>query len=163
DKVTRHILETLSPEELQAARDLLGYPPETAGRYMTPQYVALRPEMTAQEALEHVRRTGRDKETLNILYIVDADGKLVEEMRLRALRRANPELKVADLPHRPLVCIPAATGRDELVRTFEKYDRVAMPVVDCDGHMLGIITVDDILEVAKKEATKDIQKIGGME
>ena len=74
--VTRRLLESLSPQELQAARDLLGYPPHTAGRYMTPQYVALYPDMTAREALEHIRRTGRGKETLNILYVLDATGKL---------------------------------------------------------------------------------------
>jgi len=161
--VTRRILEVLPPDDLRAARDLLGYPRETAGRYMTPEYVALRPDMTAREALDHVRRTGRDKETLNILYVVGDDGKLLEEVRLGSLVLAEPDKRVADVDDRPLVAIPATADREEAVRMFRKYDRAALPVIDRNGHMLGIITSDDILDVAEREATEDIQKIGGME
>jgi magnesium transporter len=161
--VTRRLLETLSPDELRSARDLLGYPAETAGRYMTPQYVALRPDMTAREALEHVRRTGRGKETLNVLYVVDAEGKLRAEVRLGSLVLADPDIRVGDINDRPLVAIPATTHREEVVRTFKKYDRTALPVTDQDGHLLGIITADDVLDVAEQEATHDIQKVGGME
>jgi magnesium transporter len=119
--------------------------------------------MTAREALEHVRRTGRGKETLNILYVVGDDGKLLEEVRLGNLVLADPDAKVADIEHRPLVAVPATADREEVLRAFKKYDRVALPVVDRDGHMLGIITADDVLDVAEREATEDIQKIGGME
>jgi magnesium transporter len=161
--VTRQLLETLSPEELRAARDLLGYPPETAGRYMTPRYVALRPDMTAREALEHVRRTGRGQETLNILYVLDATGKLLEELRLGSLVMADSDTKVADIKDRRAVSIPATTNRKEVIRVFKKYDRVALPVTDRDGHMLGIITADDVLDVSEQEATEEIHKIGGME
>lgn len=162
-EVTRRLLETLSPAELRAARALMGYPPETAGRYMTPQYVALKPGMTAREALEHVRRTGRGKETLNILYVVDTDGQLVAEVRLGTLVLAEPDTKVADIRDRPLVRITATTGRDEVLHAFKKYDRAALPVTDAAGHMLGIITADDVLDVAEEQATEDIQKFGGME
>lgn len=161
--VTRRLLETLGPEELRAARDLLGYPPHTAGRYMTPRYVALRPEMTAREALEHVRRTGRGQETLSILYILDADGKLLGELRLGSVVLADPDQRVDAISDRPLVAILATADREAAVRAFRKYDRVALPVTDRDGHMLGIITADDVLDVAEQEATEDIQKIGGME
>jgi len=162
-EVTRRLLEALSPQELRAARDLLGYPPETAGRYMTPKFVELRAAMTAREALEQVRRTGQGKETLNILYVVDSAGKLLEELRLGSLVLADPDAKVADIEHRPLVAVPATADREEVLRTFRKYDRAALPVVDKDGLMLGIITADDVLDVAEQEATEDIQKIGGME
>lgn len=161
--VTRRLLETLSPEELAAARDLLYYPPGTAGRYMTPRYVALSPDMTARLALEHVRRTGRGQETLNILYVLDARGKLLKELRLGSLVLANPDTKVGDIEDRPLVFIAAMTDRAEVLRSFKKYDRAALPVVDKDGHMLGIITADDVLDVAEEEATQEIQRIGGME
>src|SRR5439155_12370501 len=161
--VTRRLLETLSPEELRAARDLLGYPRETAGRYMTPRYVALRPDMTAREALEHVRRTGRGQETLNILYVLDATGKLLEELRLGSLVMADSDAKVADIKDRRVVSIPATTNRKEVLRVFKKYDRAALPVTDRDGHMLGIITADDVLDVSDQEATEEIQKIGGTE
>jgi magnesium transporter len=162
-EVTRRILDTLSAEELQAARDLLGYPPHSAGRFMTPRYVAIRSTMTAREALDHVRQTGRDKETVNVLYVLDDQGRLVEDLRLGSLVMADPQAKVSDIHEGSTVAIPAMTDREAALRTFEKYDRIALPVTDAEGHMLGIITIDDILDVAQKEATEDIQKIGGSE
>ena len=162
-EVTRRLLESLSPDELRAARDLLGYPPGTAGRYMTPNYVSLAPDMTARAALAHVRQTGRGKETLNVLYVVAADGTLKEDVRLGSLVLAPDEQRVADIEDRPLVCIPASARGEEVVATFERYDRVALPVVDKDGKMLGIITVDDVLEFAERKATREIQKLGGSE
>jgi magnesium transporter len=161
-EVTRRIVDTLSPEELRAARELLGYPPESAGRYMTPEYVSIRAEATAGEALDEVRRHGRGKETVNVLYVLDERGKLLQDIRLGALVMANPLARVRDIAGSN-VSIEATADREEAQRTFEKYDRIALPVVDKDGHMLGIITIDDILDVAAQEATEDIQKIGGME
>ena len=161
--VTRRVLESLSPQELHAARDLLGYPPDTAGRYMTPRYVALSPNMTAQGALDHVRRTGRGQETLNILYIVDDQGKLLKELRLGSLVLADPFKKLIDIDDRPLVFILATTDKSNVLAAFKKYDRAALPVTDKDGHMLGIITADDVLDVAEQQATEDIQKMGGTE
>src|SRR5262249_1960516 len=131
--------------------------------YMTPSYISLRPNMTAREALEHVRRVGRGKETLNILYVMDDTGKLVKEIRLGSLVLADPDTSVSALEDRPLVAIPATTDREQVISSFEKYDRVALPVTDKDGLMVGIITADDVLDVAQKEATEDTQKIGGME
>ena len=162
-EVTRRILDALTPEELRTARDLLGYPPDTAGRFMTPQYVALRPDMTAAEALDFIRRHGRGKETLSIVYVVGGDGRLLDEIRLGALVLADPDTQVGEIKDRPLVSLPAATDVEEVLRAFKKYDRVALPVTDALGHMLGIITVDDVLDVAEREATEDIQKAGGME
>src|SRR5512142_903634 len=143
-EVTRELLNRLSPEELARARELLGYPPGTAGRYMTPHYVSISPEMTAGEALAHVRRTGRDQETLYVVYIVDKDGKLVEDLRLGSLVLADPSAHVTAIGDPELVAIRALADREEILRMFEKYDRVALPVVDDDRKMLGIITVDDV-------------------
>jgi len=162
-EATRRLLETLSPDELKVARQLLGYPEGTAGRYMTPKYVSLPPDMTAREALEQVRRTGRGKETLSILYVVDKDGKLLEDLRLGALVLAEPDTKVELIEDRPLVTVPATAKGQDVVSAFEKYDRSALPVVDAEGHMLGIITVDDVLEFAERRATQEIQKLGGSE
>lgn len=162
-EVTRRLLATLSPEDLRSARALLGYPEETAGRYMSPRYVTIRPEMSAQEAIDHIRRTGREKETVNVVYIVDARGMLVEDMRLSSLVLADPEQKVVDIDDPPLVFVEAHEDREEVLNMFEKYDRMALPVTDELGHMLGVITVDDVLDVAEQEATEDIQKLGGME
>jgi magnesium transporter len=162
-EVTRRLLTTLAPEELVHVRALLGYPEETAARYMTPKYVAIAPEMTAAEALAHIRKVGRGKETLHIVYIVDARGMLVEDIRLGSLVLADPQTKVLDIEDPALVKVTATDDREEVLKAFEKYDRVALPVTDRDGHMLGIITVDDVLDVAEQEATEDIQKLGGME
>jgi magnesium transporter len=162
-EVTRKILASLSPDELKAARDLLGYPTGTAGRYMTPNYVALAPDMTAADALRHVKATGRGKETLNVLYVVEPDGVLCRELRLGALVLAPDNDRVADIEDRPLVSIPAAATGEEVVAAFDKYDRVALPVVDAGGKMLGIITIDDVLEFAERKATREMQKLGGSE
>src|SRR5260221_4374459 len=162
-EVTRRLLTALGPEELSSARALLGYPEETAGRYMTPRYVAIAPDMTAAEALAHIRRVGRDKETLNVVYIVDASGLLVEDIRPSSLILADPDTKVTAIDDPPLTKVLATDDREEVLKAFEKYDRIALPVTDAGGHMLGIITVDDALDVAEQEATEDIQKLGGTE
>jgi magnesium transporter len=162
-EVTRRLLATLSPDELRGARELLGYPEETAGRYMSPRYVTIAPEMTASEALEHIRRVGREKETINVVYIVDAKGMLIEDVRLSSLVLADPGTIVTEITDPALVSVRATDDREEVLKLFEKYDRMALPVTDAERHMLGVITVDDVLDVAEQEATEDIQKLGGME
>ncbi len=162
-EVTKRALSQLTPEELKVARQLLGYAEGTAGRFMTPEYLALQPAMTAADALAWVRQHGRGRETLNTLYIVDERGSLLSDLRLAELVMASPELKVGALPARPLVSIPATANRDEVIATFEKYDRSALPVTDSRGALIGIITADDVLDVAEEAATEDIQKMGGLE
>src|SRR5258706_536824 len=162
-EVTRRLLETLPPEELKLARTLLGYPEGTAGRVMTPKYASLPPDMTAREALDYIRKNGRGKETLNVVYVVDAEGKLIEDLKLGALVMASPDTKVVDTEDRALVSIPATASRQEILETFKKYDRIALPVTDAEGHMVGIITLDDVVDVAEQRATEEIQKMGGME
>src|SRR6185295_17047185 len=110
-----------------------------------------------------IRQVGRNKETLNIVYIVDREGRLVEDVRLGSLVLADPDAKVTDIVDPGVVSLSDSTPREDVLRTFEKYDRVALPVIDGDAHMLGIITVDDVLDVAEEEATEDIVKMGGSE
>jgi magnesium transporter len=160
-EVTRRVLATLSPDDLKNARWLLGYPEETAGRYMTPRYVIIGANVTAGEALEHIRRTGHGMETIDVVYIVDERGMLVEDVRLASLVLADPNMKVLDIDDPPMVKVLANDDREEVLAAFEKYDRLALQVTDVEGHMLGIITVDDVLDVAEQEATEDIQKLGG--
>jgi magnesium transporter len=162
-EVTRRVLANLNPEELGVARQLLGYPENTAGRRMTPEYLAVPPTMTAAEALEFVRRHGKDRETLNVIFITDERGHLLGDVRLATLVLAPPTEKVEGLEKRPLISIPANTNLEEVVQMFEKYDRVALPVTDTRGVLVGIITVDDVLDVAEERATEDIQRLGGME
>ncbi len=161
--VTKKCLETLPPEELKKARQLLGYPEGTAGRYMTPNYFALPPDITARDAIDRVRKTGRGMETLAVLYVVDEAGKLLDDLRLGTLVLADPDTKVIDIDERPAVSIPATARGADIVNLFDRYDRVALPVVDSENKMLGIITLDDVLEFSRKEATKEIQQLGGNE
>ena len=161
-EVTRRILGAIPPDELQAARDLLGYPPGTAGRVMTPRYVALKPEWAATEALDHVRRTARSAESVDLLYVVQA-GRITAELPLAALVVAAPHARVDTLPSRPVVTVPATMPEGDVVQTFAKYDRTALPVVDGAGQILGIITADDVLDVAQEQATEAMQRLGGTE
>ncbi len=162
-EVTRQLLEALSPEELKSARELLGYPKGTAGRYMTPEYVALPPDITAHEALERIRKTGRGKETLSIIYIINEKGVLLEDLRLGSLVLADPDMMISDIEDRPLITVNAVDQGGEVVQLFEKYDRIALPVIDSERHLLGIITHDDVLEFAEKRATEEMQRLGGSE
>ena len=161
--VTRQLLEVLSPDELKNARQLLGYPEHSVGRYMTPDYVAIPPEMTSAQALEHIRKVGRGMETLNVVYILDESGKLLEDVRLGSLVLADPQTVVTAIADPPLVSLVATDDRERALELFEKYDRVALPVSDALRNMLGIVTADDMLDIAESEATEDIQKLGGSE
>ena len=162
-EVTRRVLTQLNPQELSVARQLLGYPEDSAGRRMTPEYLAIRPTMTAGEALDYIRRHGKDRETLNVIFITDERGHLIGDVRLSTLVLAPPDALVESLEDRQLLSIPANTPVEEVVETFEKYDRIALPVTDTRGILVGIITVDDVLDVAEERATEDIQRLGGME
>lgn len=162
-EVTRRILESLTPEELAATRAIMNYPDDAAGRYMTPEYVSVRPEMTAEQALAHIRSTGIGKETLSVVFIIDGSGALVGDLRLGRLVMADPKVQVTQIEARPLVHVPATANRKEMVETFERYDRAVLPVTDAQGHMLGIITADDVLDVAEEVITEEIHKMGGQE
>jgi magnesium transporter len=161
--VAHALLGRLPASDMKHSLALLSYPENTAGRYMTPNYVSVRPDMTAAEALAHVRREGKGKETLNVIYIVERNGKLVEDLRLGGLVLADPETTVTEIADPGVVSVVDSTPAEEALHLFEKYDRVALPVTDADGRMLGIITVDDILDVAEEQATKDMQMLGGVE
>ena len=162
-EVTKRALSTLSPDQLKIARQLLGYPEGSAGRFMTPRYVSVRPEWTARQALDFIREHGKDVETLNVIYVTDDKGVLLDDLRLPILVLAKPDQRVSELNDATLVSIPATATRDEVVATFEKYDRVALPVTDTRGVLVGMITVDDVLDVAEQKATEEIQGLGGVE
>lgn len=157
-EVTQRMLRLLDPEKLEEARELLGYPPESVGRLMTPEYVTVRPEWSVARALEHVRDEGPDSETVNMVYVADERGTLLDDLRLRTLVLADPEARVDDLMDRSYARLSAFQDREEAVREIQRYDLVALPVVDSQGMLLGIVTVDDLLDVAQAEATEDIQK-----
>ncbi|HYV46921.1 MAG TPA: magnesium transporter [Myxococcaceae bacterium] len=162
-EVTKRALTTLKPEELKVARQLLGYPEKSAGRYMTPEYLAIRPTMTAGEALEYIRKNGKDRETLAVVYVTDEKGYLLDDIRLGTLVLAAPGARVSTLQDVQMVSLSATATQEEVVSAFEKYDRAALPVTDSRGVLVGIITADDVLDVAEQVATEDIQRMGGLE
>jgi magnesium transporter len=162
-EVTQQLLSLLPPEELKKTRQLLGYPEESVGRLMTPEYVAIRPEWTIGKALEHIRQYGKDAETINHVYLVDHHGKLIDDLRLRRLILADPSEAVASVMDHHFVALSAYDDREVAAKLMQKYDRSALPVTDSEGVLLGIVTVDDILDVVQAEATEDIQKMAAVE
>lgn len=159
----QQLVNELSATEREITERLATYPADTAGRYITPDYVALPPAMRAAEAIEEIRGCGRAKETVNLAYVVSPDGTLIDEVRLGSLVMAKPTQPVTEINDSPLVTIRDTDPLEEVLLTFEKYDRLALPVVNADNKMLGILTVDDVLDVARAAATRDMQMMGGME
>jgi magnesium transporter len=162
-QVTKQLLALLSPAERRVASQLLGYPEDSIGRLMTPDLIALHSDWTIQQSLDHVRRYGEDSETLNVIYVVDDQGKLIDDLRMRQLLLADPASRISELMDGTFVALKATDDQETAVHVFSEYDRVAFPVTDSSGILLGIVTVDDVLDVAEEEATEDIQKIGGMQ
>jgi len=160
--VTQRLLALLSPTERSVAVQLLGYPPESIGRRMTPDYVAVRGEWTVGDVLQHIRRVGRDKETLDVIYVVNERGELIDDLRLRELILADPATPLSDLMDRQFSALRADQDQEESVRAFQRLDRVALPVVDTSGLLVGIVTVDDVMDVAEQEVTEDMHKMGGV-
>jgi magnesium transporter len=159
----RQLIKQLTPEERRIAQALLGYPEGSIGRLMTPDFVAVHDDWTVKEVLDHVREFGRDSETLNVIYVVDDRGKLIDDLRMREFLLRPFEAKVSDFRDRTFVALKVNDSQEEALNAFRKYDRVALPVVDSNEVLVGIVTSDDMLDVAEEEATEDIQKLGGLE
>lgn len=157
------LLGLLSEKERRKALQLLGYPEDSVGRLMSPHYVRVRPEWTVARALEHIRKYGRDSETLTMAYVVDQRGRLIDEIRMRAILLAEPDTRIEELMNNRFVALRTTDSQEDAVMIFRDNDLPALPVVDQDGVLVGIVTNDDILDVAEKEATEDIQKFGGLE
>ncbi len=157
------LLCLLSPEERRVAQDLLAYPEHSVGRMMTLDYVAVRPEWTVREALDFIRTHGYDRETLNMVYVTDESGHLLDDVRVRRFLLAAPETKVSALMDGNYATLSPVDDRERALRVFRQYDRVALPVTSPDSKLIGIVTADDMLDVATEEATEDIQKLGGSE
>jgi magnesium transporter len=130
---------------------------------MTPDFIAVREDWTVQQVLDFVREHGQDSETLNVVYVVDERGKLIDDIRMREFLLKPLPTKVSDIRDQTFVALSVGDSQQDALNIFRKYDRTALPVVDSNGVLVGIVTVDDMLDVAEKEATEDIQKFGGME
>lgn len=139
------------------------YPKETVGRLMTGEYVAIRPEFTIAEALAHIRRHGRECETLDTIYVVDSYGVLIDDIRLRDIILASLDQRVAEIVDNQFISLSAMDDQELAIRQFQENDAIALPVVDEAGILQGIITVDDVMDVAEQESLEDFQKFGSIQ
>lgn len=161
--VTQKLITLLSPDERKIATTLLGYPEGSVGRRMTPDYIAVRENMTVSEVFDHIRKVGHDKETMNVIYVVDDQGRLIDDIRLRELVLSDPSRHLSELMDRRYDVLSVEQDQEEAVKEFKRLDRVALPVVDSTGLLVGMVTVDDILDVAEEEVTEDMQRMGAVQ
>ncbi|WP_257658247.1 magnesium transporter [Parapedobacter lycopersici] len=161
--IVKQLIILLPPSERKEALALLGYPEDSVGRLMTPDYITVKQHWTITRVLEHVRKYGKASETIDVLYVIDKDGQLMDDIRIRNILLADPEMRVRDLIDNRLIALNANDPQEEAINIFRMNNRVALPVVDDQGIMLGIVTIDDILWLANEEYTEDMQRIGGSE
>jgi magnesium transporter len=162
EEATENLTRLLSPGDLEEVRLILGYPEDSVGRLITPDYVTIRPEWTISRAIDQIRAVGKDSETINRIYVVDGTGRLIDDIELRRLILADPSAMVEEVMDRSYVSVSAFADREEAVALIRRHDLVALPVLDAAGVLIGIVTVDDLLDVAVEEATEDFHKVGSV-
>jgi magnesium transporter len=162
-KVVRQLLSELSPEERRVTAQLLGYEAETAGRLMTTEYIALKENQTAAMALEIVRSRARDTETIYSLYVTDAQRCLTGILSLRDLVTADLNARIGDVMTGDVLSVATDTDQEKVARTIQRYDFLAVPVVDSEQRLVGIVTVDDVIDVIEQEATRDLYAAGAVQ
>ncbi|MCC5615399.1 magnesium transporter [Nostoc sp. CHAB 5836] len=160
--VIKRLLQQLSPEERQATATILGYPEGTAGRVMTTEYVRLRQGLTVGEALSKIRRQDEDKETIYYAYVTDDNRTLVRVVSLRQLLFTFPDVFIKDIASDRVIKVTTETPQEEVARIMQRYDLIAIPVVDREDRLVGIVTIDDVMDILEEEATEDIQKLAGV-
>ncbi|MBD1808168.1 magnesium transporter [Microcoleus sp. FACHB-SPT15] len=160
-KVVRRLVEQLSPKERQATALLLGYEADTAGRIMTPEYISLKETLTVSETLERIRSLAKVTETIYYLYVTDASRSLKGIVSLRELVTSQPQQTLDEIMARDVVCVHTDTDQEDVARLIQRYDFLAVPVVDREQRLVGIVTVDDVIDILEKETTEDIYALGG--
>lgn len=160
--LTLHVMSLMKPEDREQVQKLLGYPEESVGRLMTTKFVRVKSDWTIERSIAHIRVFGKQVETLNVIYVVDENGKLIDDLRINHFLLTEPQTKVVDIMDHTFQVLSAFDDQEEAVKMMSKYGRVALPVVDSDGVLVGIVTVDDVMEVAEEEATEDMHLMGGM-
>ena len=162
-KVVRKLLAQISPSEREVTALLLGYQPETAGRIMTPEYLSLKERWTVAQAFENIRRVAPTKETIYSLYVTDSQHCLTGSLSLRDLVTAQPEQLISEIAKPHVISVHTDTHQEQIVRLIQRYDFLALPVVDTENRLVGIITVDDVIDILEAETTKDIHTLGGVQ
>jgi magnesium transporter len=162
-EAVKELIKLLDPEERRITLSLLGYKENSVGRIMTPDYIAVREEWTVKEVLDYIREHGKDSETIDVIYVIDEKGQLLDDFRIREFLLVSTDTVVHTLMDDRFVSLHTNDDQEEAIQVFRMENRVALPVVDDQGVLLGIVTIDDILWIANEEHTEDIQKIGGTE
>ena len=162
-KVVRRLLEQLSPGERQATALLLGYEEDTAGRIMTPEYISLKENLTVSGALERIRSLANASEVIYYLYVTDSSRCLTGIVSLRDLVISAPEQTLGAIMTRDVVCVHTDTDQEEVAKLIQRYDLLAIPVVDREQRLVGVVTVDDVIDILEKEATEDIYALGAVQ
>lgn len=162
DQLIKDVINLLSVAERQIALTLIGYREDSVGRIMTPYYIQARKSWTVSHTLKHIKKYGRKAETLNFIYIVDGDQKLIDDIKIGKLLLADDNAKLESLMDFKFVAVSTLQTREEATTVFEKYDRAALPVISGSGVLVGIVTFDDMLDEIEKRDTEDIQKFGGL-
>jgi magnesium transporter len=161
--VVKELIKTLDPEERKITLALLGYPESSVGRLMTPDYIAVQKDWTVGEVIGHIREVGKDSETIDVIYVVDDKGVFIDDIRIREIILANPEKKIEDVIDNRYIALNVNDDQETASTAFKMNNRVALPVLDNNNVMLGIVTIDDVLWITQEEFSEDIQKIGGTE
>lgn len=162
-KVVRRLVSQLSPKERQATAILLGYGEDTAGRIMTPEYISLKENLTVSQTLERIRNLANASEVVYYLYVTDNSRRLTGIVSLRDLVIAAPDTTLTEIMTRDVIFVHTDTDQEEVARTIQRYDIVAVPVVDSEERLVGVVTVDDIIDIIEQEATEDIYALGGVQ
>jgi magnesium transporter len=162
-EVVKELIKTLDPEERKITLALLGYPESSVGRLMTPDYIAVQKDWTVREVIDHIREVGKDSETIDVIYVVDDKGVFIDDVRIREIILANPEKKIEDVIDYRYIALNVNDDQEKASEAFKMNNRVALPVLDNNKVMLGIVTIDDVLWITQEEFSEDIQKIGGTE
>jgi len=157
------LIQHLPTEDRKEALRLLGYKEDSVGRLMTPDYITVKRTWTVERALAHIREYGKNSETIDVLYVIDTNGVLLDDIRIREILLVTPDTKISSLMDSRLIALNVNDPQQEAINIFRMNNRVALPVTDDENFLLGIVTVDDILWIANEEYTEDIQKIGGTE
>lgn len=163
DELIKYSINLLNPQERRIALKLLGYQEDSIARMMTPYYIQIRKEWTVKRSFEQIKKVGGKVETLNYLYVVDERNRLIDDLDIRALLLADDDQLISEITDDHFVAITTTTSKEDAVLYFEKYDRTALPIVTEAGVLVGIVTIDDILDQIEQQNTEDIQKFGGME
>lgn len=163
NEVVRELIKTLNPEERKITLSLLGYPENSVGRLMTPDYVYVHENNTVNEVLNIIRQIGKNSETIDVIYVINDKGELQDDIRIREFILADPQTKVSELMDGRVISLNVNDDQEIANEVFKMNNRVALPVTDDKNVLLGIITIDDVLWIASEEFSEDIQKIGGTE